>query len=150
MILAVLIAGCGSDSGPVPATEPPSVGVIVVGKEKVNPFIEFVGKSRATESVALRARVTGFLERIDFVEGGKVKRNQVLFHIEPEQYLATLAQTEAALDAAEASLARAQVDHDMLLLAFLASVVPRVRVVLRSLLPARVAHDREPLLLLAR
>jgi membrane fusion protein (multidrug efflux system) len=56
--------------------------------------------------VALRARVTGFLEERNFQEGGEVERDQVLFKIEPQQYRATLAQAEASLGAAEASLNR--------------------------------------------
>jgi membrane fusion protein (multidrug efflux system) len=75
----------------------PAVGVIEVGEQKVNPFFEFVGKTRAAETVALRARVTGFLEERSFQEGGEVERDQVLFKIEPEQYQATLAQAEASL-----------------------------------------------------
>ena len=111
LLLAVLIglgiAGCGPKPEPAPA---PAVGVIAVGEEKVNPFFEFVGKTRAAETVALRARVTGFLEERGFDEGGTVEKGQVLFRIEPDQYEATLAQAQAALGAAEASLKRAQVD----------------------------------------
>jgi len=110
MLLSVLaLAGCGrapEQAGP----QPPAVGVIAVGEEKVNPFYEFVGKTRAADTVALRARVTGFLEERGFDEGGVVEAGQVLFRIEPDQYRATLAQAEAALAAAEASLNRARVD----------------------------------------
>jgi membrane fusion protein (multidrug efflux system) len=105
-----LITGCGREEGTKGAPEPPAVGVIEVSKQKVNPFYEFIGKTRAAETVALRARVTGFLEERDFQEGGQVEKGQVLFRIEPEQYRATLAQTEAALGAAQASLERARVD----------------------------------------
>lgn len=86
------------------------MGVIQVAEQKVNPFFEFVGKVRAADTVALRARVTGFLQERSFQEGGVVEQDQVLFKIEPEQYLATLAQAEAELAAANASLNRAQVD----------------------------------------
>jgi len=108
--LALVVSGCGGSEPAQQAAEPPSVGVIEVSEEKVNPFFEFVGKTRAAESVALRARVTGFLEERAFEEGGNVAAGQVLFSIEPEQYQATLAQKQAALEAAEASLNRAQVD----------------------------------------
>jgi membrane fusion protein (multidrug efflux system) len=81
-----------------------------VTEQKVNPFFEFVGKTRPQESVALRARVTGFLESREFQEGGTVEKDQVLFTIEPERYQASLAQAQAELAAAEASLNRAKVD----------------------------------------
>jgi membrane fusion protein (multidrug efflux system) len=108
--LLLVLAGCGSKAPEEQSTEPPAVGVIEVAEQKVNPFFEFVGKTRAKESVALRARVTGFLESRDFKEGGIVEQGQVLFRIEPERYEATLAQSEAELAAAEASLNRAKVD----------------------------------------
>ncbi len=104
------LAGCGPQQAEEVAAQPPAVGVIEVAEQKVNPFFEFVGKTRPKESVALRARVTGFLEERSFEEGGRVEVDQVLFKIEPEQYQATVAQTEAALAAAKAKLNQAQVD----------------------------------------
>jgi membrane fusion protein (multidrug efflux system) len=109
ILLATALAGCGAGPEQAPP-QPPAVGVIAVAEEKVNPFYEFVGKTRAAETVALRARVTGFLEERAFAEGGGVEQDQVLFRIEPDQYEATLNQAKAALAAAEASLNRAQVD----------------------------------------
>jgi len=109
-LLAAVLAGCGAEQAQPGSAEPPAVGVIAVGEQKVNPFFEFVGKTRAAETVALRARVTGFLQERGFEEGGEVEAGQVLFKIEPEQYRATLDQAEAALGAAEASLNRAEVD----------------------------------------
>jgi membrane fusion protein (multidrug efflux system) len=110
LLLASVLTGCGEPETAKQAAEPPAVGVIEVGEQKVNPFFEFVGKTQAAESVALRARVTGFLEERNFQEGGEVERDQVLFKIEPQQYRATLAQAEASLGAAEASLNQAEVD----------------------------------------
>jgi len=104
------LSGCGQKQGEQAVAEPPAVGVIEVAEQKVNPFYEFVGKTRPKETVALRARVTGFLEERSFEEGGNVEVDQVLFRIEPEQYQATVAQAEAALSAAKAKLNKAQVD----------------------------------------
>ncbi|MCF7990575.1 MAG: efflux RND transporter periplasmic adaptor subunit [Thiohalocapsa sp.] len=109
-LLGGLLAGCGPGAAPEAPPEPPAVGVIEVTASAVNPYVEFVGKTRAAETVALRARVTGFLEERSFEEGAVVEAGDVLFKIEPQQYLATLAQAEAELAAAEASLNRAQVD----------------------------------------
>lgn len=106
----LIVSGCGAQAPEEQAAEPPVVGVIEVVEQKINPFFEFVAKTRAKESVALRARVTGFLESREFQEGGDVEAGQVLFKIEPERYQASLAQTEAELAAAEASLNRAKVD----------------------------------------
>jgi membrane fusion protein (multidrug efflux system) len=72
-----VLTGCGQQSMEAQTTEPPTVGVIEVTLQKVNPFFEFVAKTRAKESVALRARVTGFLESREFREGGDVDVGQV-------------------------------------------------------------------------
>ncbi|WP_160330972.1 efflux RND transporter periplasmic adaptor subunit [Marichromatium gracile] len=109
-LCSLLILGCVPGGDAPPAAEPPSVGVIAVTEERVNPYFEFVGKTRAADTVALRARVTGFLLERAFQEGGQVEAGDLLFRIEPEQYQASLAQAEAQLSAAEASLNRAQVD----------------------------------------
>ncbi len=110
LVAVLVLPGCDSGAPREQASEPPAVGVIEVAEQKVNPYFEFVAKTRAKESVALRARVTGFLESRDFQEGGDVEAGQVLFKIEPERYQAALAQAEAELAAAEASLNRAKVD----------------------------------------
>jgi membrane fusion protein (multidrug efflux system) len=109
--LLLILSGCGGPAPEEQVAEPSAVGVIEVAEQKVNPYFELVGKTRAKESVALRARVTGFLESRDFEEGGDVEAGQVLFEIEPERYQASLAQAEAELAAAKASLNRAQVDQ---------------------------------------
>lgn len=111
MLAAVFaFSGCDSDQAEQAVMPPPAVGVIVAEVKPVNPYFEFVGKTQATESVDLRARVVGFLEKRAFHEGGEVAAGDVLFEIEPEAYLASLAQAEADLSAAKASLNRAQVD----------------------------------------
>jgi len=110
LIGLLALTGCGLTGPDEPASEPPAVGVLEVTEQKVNPFFEFVGKTRPDESVALRARVTGFLEARDFEEGRQVDAGQVLFRIEPERYQASLAQAEAELAAAEASLNQARID----------------------------------------
>jgi membrane fusion protein (multidrug efflux system) len=107
---ALVLASCDRQGQQQTMAEPPAVGVILVEQQKINPFFEFVGKTRAAETVALRARVTGFLEERAFQEGGQVEKDEVLFKIEPQQYRATLAQAEAELAAATASLKRSQVD----------------------------------------
>lgn len=110
LLAAALLAACAPESAQQSAPPIPAVGVVEVAEEQINPFFEFVGKTRAVETVALRARVTGFLEERAFQEGGVVEAGQVLFRIEPDQYQATLAQAEAEKAAAEASLKRAEVD----------------------------------------
>jgi membrane fusion protein, multidrug efflux system len=74
---------------------------------------DFTGRISAVESVDLRPRVSGYIERVAFEEGQDVQRGDLLFVIDPRPYQAALAQAEAQLEAARsgARLARAQDDR---------------------------------------
>ncbi|MFW5679363.1 MAG: efflux RND transporter periplasmic adaptor subunit [Pseudomonadota bacterium] len=63
----------------------------------------FIGRMEAIEEVDLRARVTGFLERVAFRDGEDVRAGDTLYEIERARY-------EADLAAAEADVARAQAE----------------------------------------
>jgi len=49
-------------------------------------LVEYVGRIRAQQFVEVRARVEGFLEQMLFEEGTSVKKNQILFVINQDQY----------------------------------------------------------------
>lgn len=70
---------------------------------------EFIGRAAAFDKVELRARVKGFLGPRKFADGDQVKKDQVVFTIEPETYQAAVDQKKAQLDAARAALANAEV-----------------------------------------
>jgi RND family efflux transporter MFP subunit len=81
----------------------------------VTVYSSFPGRLVAHDKVDIRARVKGFLKTIDFKDGQRVKKGDLLFTIEPEQYAAAvdsakakLAQAEAAQKLAEATLQRTQ------------------------------------------
>ena len=62
----------------------------------------FVGRIKAIDTVQLRARVEGFLEKVLFTEGQDVKTGDLLYQIEKTQYQAGLDQAKANLAAAQA------------------------------------------------
>ena len=70
-----------------PVAETPIVSVMPASQQNVQIFGEYVGRIRAQQFVEVRARVEGFLEQMLFEEGTSVKRNQVLFVINQDQYL---------------------------------------------------------------
>jgi membrane fusion protein (multidrug efflux system) len=86
-----------------PAGPPPTVLVAEVTRRTVPIVAEFVAQTDAVQTVELRARVQGVLERVRFKEGAEVTDGQTLFEIERTQY-------EAALQSARAQLAKAQAD----------------------------------------
>jgi len=91
-----------------PAAPPPTVIVTEVLQRTVPIYNEYVGRTVALETVELRARVEGVLDKAPFREGDLVKAGQVLFLIEPAQYQAALQSARAQLAKAEADLGRAR------------------------------------------
>jgi RND family efflux transporter MFP subunit len=71
---------------------------------------DFTGRTEAAVTVELRARVTGYLDKVSFKDGAEVKPGDVLFEIDPRPYQAELARADAGLAAAEARLKRAETD----------------------------------------
>lgn len=62
----------------------------------------FVGVIRAVEDVSIPARVSGWLEKIHFTQGGMVNKGDLLFEIEDTTYQADVAAAQAKLDQVEA------------------------------------------------
>jgi RND family efflux transporter MFP subunit len=77
-------------------------------EEAITDHVDFSGKTAAVESVQLRARVGGYLQKADYKEGHEVKKDQVLFEIDPGPYKAELAQAKAKVEAAQARVKQAE------------------------------------------
>jgi multidrug efflux system membrane fusion protein len=92
------------------APPPPQVGVARVLDRDVTAWDAYTGRVAAVDSVELRPRVSGYIERIAFREGDDVHKGQLLFVIDQRPYRAALARAEAELDRArsEAQLAQSQ------------------------------------------
>jgi membrane fusion protein (multidrug efflux system) len=97
-----------------PTPPPPAVVVAEVVRKTVPIVAEFVAQTDAVQTVELRARIQGVLERVRFKEGADVKQGQVLFEIERTQYEATLQSARAQLAKAQAELAKAQEQVEVL------------------------------------
>lgn len=81
-----------------------------VQKQDVEIYGEYVGRIRAQQFVEVRARVEGYLEKMLFAEGSYVKRNQVLFIINQDQYQAKADRVRAQLKKDEAQARKAERD----------------------------------------
>ena len=90
----------------------------------VKDWDEFTGRLQAVETVEIRPRVSGYIDRVAFTEGGQVKRGDLLFIIDPRPYqaetdraAADLKRYKTSLDLARIELSRVQhlrdsgVDH---------------------------------------
>ena len=71
---------------------------------------EWVGEIRGEADIEIRARVQGFLEEIHFLEGGKVKKGQLLYSIDQSELLQSVTAAEADLAEAKTLLANAESD----------------------------------------
>src|SRR5262249_4758362 len=72
----------------------------------------FTGRTEAKLFTTIRARVSGYLVDVRFEEGRDVKKNDVLFVVDPDPYQAAYDQTEAAWKQAEAHRARLELDYN--------------------------------------
>ena len=103
-VLLVGLNGCGrAESSSVPAAAPaPPVTVAAAVAGRVKDWDEFTGRFEAIQHVELRPRVSGYVERVAFVEGGEVHKGDLLFAIDPRPYQATLEHAQAELQLAKA------------------------------------------------
>jgi multidrug efflux system membrane fusion protein len=100
----VVFAFARDDQAAVPhgvVPPPPEVSVAKVLSKEVSPWDEFTGRVSAVETVELRPRVSGYIERVAYEEGSEVHKGDLLFVIDQRRY-------RAALDRASAELERAR------------------------------------------
>jgi multidrug efflux system membrane fusion protein len=95
---ALPLASCGKAGGPQ-APPPPQVTVAQVLEKRVKDWDEFTGRLQAIETVEIRPRVSGYIDKVAFTEGSLVKRGTLLFIIDPRPY-------QAEYDRAAADLKR--------------------------------------------
>lgn len=112
LALAVVATGCEKAQSAPP---PPQVTVAPAVSRVVADQADFTGHFEAVNSVEVRPRVSGFVERVAFTEGATVRQGDVLFAIDARQYEADVARAEAQLEQArtrkglaEMELTRAQ------------------------------------------
>jgi membrane fusion protein (multidrug efflux system) len=104
-LLATVLGGRAEAQQGAP---PPAVLVQPAELKPIAAQAEFIGRAAAVDKVELHARVKGFLGPRKFNDGDEVKKDQVLFTIEPEPYQAAVDQKIAQRDAAQAALNNAE------------------------------------------
>src|SRR3954471_4482384 len=97
-----LLASCGK-AGPKDAPPiRPTVSIAQPIPQKVHEWDEFTGRLASPETVEVRARVSGYIDKIHFKEGGDVKQGDLLVTIDQRPYQATVDRLKADLGAARA------------------------------------------------
>ncbi|MES2710107.1 MAG: efflux RND transporter periplasmic adaptor subunit, partial [Pseudomonadota bacterium] len=91
---------------------PPAVGIVTADRRPITETSEFVGRIEAIERVAIRARVSGFIQEIAFREGQEVQRGQVLYRLERAPFEAELERQQASVASAQATLINTRISLD--------------------------------------
>ncbi len=102
----LFFAGCGGGDGGMPEFPPARVTVTEAESQDVPVYLDEVGKCVALESVSIQPQVSGRITGIHFKDGAELKKGDPLFTIDQRPY-------KAALDLAEANLAKARADLDL-------------------------------------
>lgn len=107
--ISLLIGGCGEKNRYV-TLPPPKVTVSLPVQRQITDYLEFTGNTQAVNSVQLRARVEGYLEKVLFKDGDMVKKGQLLFVIQQNTYQAKLQEAEAQIHSQKARLEHAETE----------------------------------------
>jgi RND family efflux transporter MFP subunit len=106
LALVVALAGCQRPQPKVVETKPPEVTVAYPTEDTVTEFEEFTGHTMAISTIEIRARVSGYLDKVLFKDGSDVKAGAPLFLIDQRPYQAELERSRAAVQQAEARVER--------------------------------------------
>jgi len=111
--LALVITGRAGNAAEPHAPPAPEVSVATVVAKPVREWSDFTGRVAAVETVDLRPRVSGYVDRVTFAEGEEVHKGDVLFVIDDRRYRADYDKAVADLARArsEARLAQTQDDR---------------------------------------
>jgi RND family efflux transporter MFP subunit len=105
LALAILLVGCGdSAQQKAAAPPPPTVTVAKPTQRTVSDYDEYVGRFAALDSVEVRARVSGYLDSVDFKDGQMVKQGDLLFTIDKRPFQTALDQSRANRQLAQSNL----------------------------------------------
>jgi RND family efflux transporter MFP subunit len=111
LLLATLVASCGEQQKQGGGPPPPAVTVAKPIKRTVVDYDEYVGRFAAINSVEIRARVSGYLDKLHFKDGQVVKQGDLLFTIDKRPFQNTLDQARANLVQAQSNVAFTESDY---------------------------------------
>ena len=106
LIPCYVLALTGPSLAQAPAG-PPAVGVVRAEMKPITETTEFIGRIEAIRKVAVVARVTAFIDSVNFVDGTEVKKGALLYQLERGPYQADLDAKKAVADQYEAQLTNA-------------------------------------------
>jgi len=109
VVLSVLL-GCGNKGVAAAPAPPPNVQVVSVIQRDVPVHHEYIATLDGYVNAVIQPQVSGYLIKQNYHEGAVVRKNQVLFKIDPRPFQAVLDQAKAQLAQAEAQLGKTKLD----------------------------------------
>jgi RND family efflux transporter MFP subunit len=109
--LCIALAGCVRVPSAAPEAVLTPVTVSLPFERDVTDYSDFTGRTAAVDSVEVRARVWGYLDKVNFKEGALVKKGDVLFEIDPRVYRADLERAQGTVAQYEARVHRLERDY---------------------------------------
>jgi multidrug efflux system membrane fusion protein len=106
------VNGCRRAVLPQDGSKLPVFTVSLPVQREVTDYVEYTGRTGAVQAEEVKARVTGFLVDTPFREGTEIKKDEVLFTIDPRPYQAQYDQAEAQVGLYESQLKLAKANHE--------------------------------------
>lgn len=110
-LFALVLAACKKPA-PQAAPQPPTVSVLQPVARDVVEWDEYTGWLESPETVEVRARVNGYLDKVHFKEGKEVKKGDLLFTIDRRPYQAEFDHADADHQRAESQAELAMNDAE--------------------------------------
>ncbi|MBL8829423.1 MAG: efflux RND transporter periplasmic adaptor subunit [Planctomycetaceae bacterium] len=108
--LVGLCSGCEPSKPPIAKPVAPEVLVATPIQKEVTEYVEFTGRTEAASAVDIRARVSGYLIDVPFVEGSDVKEGDLLYQIDPRPFEAEVERSQGEVARWQAQLSKATAD----------------------------------------
>lgn len=109
-LFALLPSGCSNNNASASAPSPVEVQVTKVVQRQVPVYGEWVATLDGFVNAQIQPQVSGYLIKQMYQEGQLVRKNEILFKIDPRPFQAVLDQTKAQLAQAEAQLGKTDLD----------------------------------------
>ena len=109
VVLALSVAGCKREA---PKLQPPTptVQFIEVKTADVPIAMEWIGTLAGSTTASIRSQVEGTLMKMNYEEGGRIKKDDVLFELDDRSYKAAFDDAKAKLEQAQANLGKTEAD----------------------------------------
>ena len=104
LVMAAQLSGCNPAQSAGGPGGPPPVSVAPVTQRNVQGFDDFSARLEAADSVELRSRVAGTLDKVYFAEGQRVAKGALLFSIDPRPFASEVSRAQAQLNGTRTQL----------------------------------------------